>query len=191
VTFQEHEADEAEAMPTAAEERSWLHSTAFWAVLGGISSLVTGMTTLGAVVVGVEQLRETRELSLLDSAYTSWDSLNQASLANPELSCPDTDAKFLKLMSSPDPKSTTGGTYLDRYTAYGNLLITTSEQVLRMAPNDPEWRFRIQERIKCNAPAIRYLMAQGTYDKRYSCRLRHVIAEALVVPAPTCKDEGN
>jgi hypothetical protein len=94
-------------------------------------------------------------------------------------------------MSSPDPKSTTGGTYLDRYTAYGNLLITTSEQVLRMAPNDPEWRFRIQERIKCNAPAIRYLMAQGTYDKRYSCRLRHVIAEALVVPAPTCKDEGN
>jgi hypothetical protein len=178
-------------MPTAAEERSWLHSTAFWAVLGGISSLVTGMTTLGAVVVGVEQLRETRELSLLDSAYTSWDSLNQASLANPELSCPDTDAKFLKLMSSPDPKSTTGGTYLDRYTAYGNLLITTSEQVLRMAPNDPEWRFRIEERIKCNAPAIRYLMAQGTYDKRYSCRLRGLIAEALSAPAPACKDEGN
>ena len=38
-----------QAEPTAAEERSWLRSTAFWAVLGGISSLLTGLTTLAAV----------------------------------------------------------------------------------------------------------------------------------------------
>src|SRR5580698_2097784 len=186
MTFTDPEPAKAEAAPTAAEERSWLHSTAFWAVLGGLSSLLTGLTTIAAVVVGIQQLRESRELSLLDSAYTSWNELNEAGLANPELACADTDAKFQKLMHTPDPKSATGGTYEDRYDAYGNLMITTSEQVLKMAPNDPYWRFRIEERIRCNAPAIRYLMHQGTYEQRYSCRLRWLISDALAAPEPSC-----
>jgi hypothetical protein len=186
MTFSEPTPDEAAETPTMAEERSWLRSTAFWAVLGGISSLLTGLTTLGAVVVGVQQLHEARELALADAAYTSWNALNDASLSNPELACPDTDAKLQKLMETPDPKSATGGTYRDRYTAYGNLLITTSEQVLQMAPKDPYWRFRIEERIRCNAPAIRYLQREGTYEKRYSCRLRGVIAEVLNSPPPKC-----
>jgi hypothetical protein len=190
MTFAEPEPEDS-GPPTAAEERSWLHSTAFWAVLGGLSSLLTGLTTLGAVIVGIQQLHESRELSLQDAAYASWNELSQASLANPELSCPDTDAKLQKLMQTPDPKSTTGGTYRDRYTAYGNLIITTSEQVLQMAPHDPYWRFRIAERIKCNAPAIRFLWREGTYEKRYSCRLRHVIAETLGQPQPACTDDGG
>jgi hypothetical protein len=188
MTFAEPEPDDAEPPPTAAEERSWLHSTAFWAVLGGISSLLTGLTTMGAVIVGIQQLQESRELSLQDKAYTSWNELNQASLANPELACPNTEAKLQKLLTTPDPKSTTGGTYQDRYTAYGNLMITTSEQVLQMAPRDPYWRFRIAERIRCNEPAIRYLMREGTYDKRYSCNLRGVISEVLKQPKPGCSD---
>ena len=179
------------AEPTAAEERSWLRSTAFWAVLGGLSSLLTGLTTIGAVIVGIQQLHESRELSLQDAAYASWNELNQASLANPELNCPDTDAKLQKLFSMPDPKSATGGTFQDRYSAYGNLVITTSEQVLQMAPHDPYWRFRIAERIRCNAPAIRYLQRDGTYEKRYSCRLRHVIAEVLGQPQPACDEAGE
>ena len=72
---------EKEAPPTAAEERHWLHSTAFWAVLGGLSSLLTGLTTIAAVVVGIQQLQESRELSLQNSAYASWNELSQASLA--------------------------------------------------------------------------------------------------------------
>ena len=52
MTFVEPDPRKGEAPPTAAEERSWLHSTAFWAVLGGISSLLTGVTTIAAVVVG-------------------------------------------------------------------------------------------------------------------------------------------
>jgi hypothetical protein len=179
-----------DAAPTAAEERSWLHSTAFWAVLGGISSLLTGVTTIAAVVVGIQQLRESRELSLQDAAYNSWNAFNQASLDNPELACPDTDEKLQKLLNTPDPKSTTGGTYRDRYTAYGNLMITTSEQVLQMAPQDPYWHFRIADRVRCNAPAIRYLRRQGTYEKRYSCRFRGVIAEVLGEPKPAC-DPGS
>jgi hypothetical protein len=177
-----------EGQPTAAEERSWLHSTAFWAVLGGFSSLLTGLFTLGAVIVGIQQLHESRELSLQDAAYASWNELNQASLSNPELNCPNTDAKLQKLLSTPDPRSATGGTLQDRYSAYGNLVITTSEQVLQMAPRDPYWRFRIAERIQCNAPAIRYLQREGSYDKRYSCRLRHVIAEVLSQPPPVCDE---
>jgi hypothetical protein len=177
--------------PTAAEERSWLHSTAFWAVLGGISSLLTGLTTLGAVVVGIQQLHESRELSLQDAAYTSWNELNEASLANPELACPNTDAKLQKLLTTPDPKSSTGGTYQDRYGAYGNLVITTSEQVLQMAPNDPYWRFRIEERVRCNAPAIRLLQRQGTFEKRYSCRLRWVIGSVLGGPMPAACHDGE
>jgi hypothetical protein len=188
MTFAEPGPKEETEMPTAAEERSWLHSTAFWAVLGGISSLLTGLTTLGAVVVGVEQLKESRELSLQNAAYASWSELNQASLANPELACPDTDAKLQKLLTTPDPKSATGGTFRDRYTAYGNLVITTSEQVLQMSPKDPYWRFRIEERIRCNAPAIRYLQREGTYEKRYSCRLRGLISEVLAERPPTCSE---
>jgi len=174
--------------PTAAEERSWLRSTAFWAVLGGFSSLLTGLFTLGAVIVGIQQLRESRELSLQDAAYASWNELNQASLSNPELNCPDTDAKLQKLLTTPAPTSSPGGTFQDRYAAYGNLVITTSEQVMQMAPKDPYWRFRISERIRCNGPAIRCLQRQSTYDKRYSCRLRHVIAETLGQPAPACDE---
>jgi hypothetical protein len=175
-----------EQLPTAAEERHWLHSTAFWAVLGGLSSLLTGLTTIAAVVVGIQQLQESRELSLQNAAYSSWNELNEASLANPELACPNTEAKLQKLQTTPDPKSSTGGTYNDRYTAYGNLVITTSEQMLQMAPRDPYWRFRIEERIRCNAPAIRFLQRQGTYEKRYSCPLRGVIAQVLGQAQPVC-----
>ncbi|MFO1014459.1 MAG: hypothetical protein U1E50_11930 [Caulobacteraceae bacterium] len=46
-----------------------------------------------------------------------------------------------------------------------------------------------EERIKCHAPAIRFLMAEGTYEQRYSCRLRLVIAEAMRQPAPACRPE--
>jgi hypothetical protein len=176
----------SDAPPSAAEERSWLRSTAFWAIVGGVSSLLTGLTTLGAVIVAVQQLNESRQLALTDAAYASWNELSQASLANPELSCPDTDDKLNKLMTTADPRSATGGTYRDRYTAYGNLMITTSEQVLQMAPDDPYWRFRIAERVRCNAPAIRYLMREGTYERRYSCRLRALIAETLGGPRPNC-----
>jgi hypothetical protein len=191
MTLPQPDPAKTDAAPTAAEERSWLHSTAFWAVLGGLSSLLTGLTTVAAVIVGVQQLKESRELSLQDAAYASWNELSQASLANPELSCPDTDAKLLKLFQTPDPKSATGGTYRDRYTAYGNLVITTSEQVLQMAPHDPYWRFRIAERIKCNAPAIRYLQREGTYERRYSCGLRQVIAQTLAEAVPTCQGKGD
>jgi hypothetical protein len=190
MTFNEPEPGEA-ATPTVAEERSWLHSTAFWAVLGGVSSLLTGLTTIAAVVVGIQQLHDSRELSLQDAAYASWNALNEAGLSNPELACPDTDAKLQKLLQTVDPKSATGGTYQDRYTAYGNLMITTSEQVLQMAPRDPYWRFRIAERIRCNAPAIRFLMREGTYEKRYSCRLRQVIAQTLTEPVPACSDSAG
>ena len=189
MTFPEPGPTKADAPPTAAEERSWLHSTAFWAVLGGLSSLLTGLTTVAAVIVGIQQLKESRELSLQDAAYASWNELSQASLANPELTCPDTDAKLQKLLQTPDPKSSTGGTYRDRYTAYGNLIITTSEQVLQMAPRDPYWRFRIAERIRCNAPAIRFLQREGTYERRYSCGLRQVIAQTLTEPPPACQDK--
>ena len=78
MTFTEPELEKAEAPPTAAEERSWLHSTAFWAVLGGVSSLVTGLTTIAAVIVGIQQLSESRELSLQNAAYSSWNELNEA-----------------------------------------------------------------------------------------------------------------
>ena len=154
----------------------------------GFSSLLTGLTTLARGDRRHPAAHELRELSLQDAAYASWNELNQASLANPELNCPETDAKLQKLLSTPDPRSATGGTFQDRYSAYGNLVITTSEQVLQMAPKDPYWRFRIAERIRCNAPAIRYLQREGSYDKRYSCRLRHVIAEVLKQPPPACDE---
>jgi len=186
MTFADPEPEPPESQPTASEERHWLHSTAFWAVLGGVSSLLTGLTTIAAVVVGIQQLSESRELSLRNATYSSWNELNEASLANPELACPDTDEKLQKLFTTIDPKSATGGSYRDRYAAYGDLVITTSEQMLQMAPSDPYWRFRIEERIRCNAPAIRSLQRDGTYEKRYSCRLRRVIAQVLKQAQPVC-----
>jgi hypothetical protein len=164
-------------------------SVEFWALVGGISAIVTAATAVVAVFLGVDQLKTAREVQVMDSTYQSWNALMQAGLANPELVCPNTDEKFAKLMSTVDPRGVGGVTYQDRYGAYGTMMITTSEQVLQMAPHDPYWRFRIEERITCNAPAIRHLMAEGTYEKRYSCRLRRVIAHALSQPQPICKDD--
>lgn len=168
------------------EERSWLRSTAIWSVLGGVATIVTAVTAVLAVYVGIDQIKVARQIQVMDSTYASWNTLNQVTIANPELACPSTDAAFNTLMSTPDPLSKTGGTYQDRYTAYGYMLITTSEQVLEMAPKDPRWEFLIAERIKCHAPAIRFLQKEGSYEKRYSCRLRRVIAGALEQPVPVC-----
>src|SRR5271155_3924287 len=131
-------------------------------------------------------MRGSRELAPPNAAHPSWNELNQASPPHPQFACPNTDAKLQKLLTTVDPKSSAGGTYNDRYAVYGNLMITTSEQVLQMAPKDPYWRFRIAERVRCNAPAIRYLRQQGTYEKRYSCRFRGVIAQVLGEPPPQC-----
>ena len=175
---------------TPREEQHWLRSTAVWSVLGGVATIITAITAVLAVYLGLAQINTARELQAADNAYQSWNLLNQATLDNPDLACADTDEKFTKLMSTPDPKSAMGNTYRERYTAYGYMVITTSEQILRMAPDDEHWKFLISERIKCTAPAIRYLQRQGTYEKRYSCALRRVIAGALNQPAPTCtKDE--
>lgn len=174
-----------------AEERSWLRSTAIWSVLGGVATIITAVTAVLAVYLGLDQIKTARQLQNMDSAYQSWNALNQVTIANPELACPSTDEAFNRLMATPDPASRTGGTYQDRYTAYGYMLITTSEQILEMAPDDPRWRFLIAERIKCHAPAIRFLQKEGTYEQRYSCRLRKVIAGAFGQPAPICaKGEG-
>jgi hypothetical protein len=177
-----------------APPRTWrlvIGSIEFWALVGGVSAIVTALTAVIAVGVGIYQLKITREVTIMDSTYQSWNALNQATLTNPELACPNTDEKFRKLMSTTDPRSVNGETYQDRYTAYGYMLITTSEQILQMAPRDRRWAFLIKERIKCNAPAIRYLQAEGTYEKRYSCRLRRVIADALNQPAPICRKDDE
>ncbi len=174
-------------------QKTWslvIGSVEFWALVGGVSAIITAATAVVAVFVGLDQLRTARDVQVMDSTYQSWNNLNQAMLANPELACPNTEEKFAKLMSTADPKSPTGGTYQDRYTAMGYMMITTSEQLLQMSPGDERWEFLIKERVKCNAPAIRHLMAEGTYEKRYSCRLRRVIASALNQPAPIChKDD--
>jgi hypothetical protein len=164
-------------------------SVEFWALVGGVSAIITAITAVIAVFVGLGQLKIARDLQVMDSTYQSWNALNQAALANPELACPNTEEKFAKLMGTVDPRGVGGVTYQDRYAAYGTMMITTSEQIMQMAPDDPYWRFRVEERIKCNAPAIRHLMAEGTYEKRYSCRLRRVIAHALSQPQPICKDD--
>ncbi len=177
-----------------APPKTWrlvIGSIEFWALVGGASAVITALTAVIAVAIGIYQLKTTREVTIMDSTYQSWNALNQATLANPELACPNTDEKFNKLLSTTDPRSVNGGTYQDRYTAYGYMLITTSEQILQMAPGDERWAFLIKERIKCNAPAIRYLQAEGTYEKRYSCRLRRVIAQALNQPAPICRKDDE
>ncbi len=177
-----------------APAKTWrlvIGSIEFWALVGGASAVITALTAVIAVAVGIYQLRITREVTIMDSTYQSWNALNQATLANPELACPNTEAKFQKLMSTTDPRSVNGGTYQDRYTAYGYMLITTSEQILQMAPGDARWAFLIKERVKCNAPAIRHLQAEGTYEKRYSCRLRRVIADALNQPRPICRKDDE
>lgn len=177
-----------------APPKTWrlvIGSIEFWALVGGVSAVVTALTAVIAVAIGIYQLKTTREVTIMDSTYQSWNALNQAALANPELACPNTEEKFKKLLSTTDPRSVNGGTYQDRYTAYGYMLITTSEQILQMAPGDERWAFLIKERIKCNAPAIRYLQAEGTYEKRYSCRLRRVIADALNQPRPICRKDDE
>lgn len=173
------------------EERSWLRSTAIWSILGGLATIVTAVTAVLAVYVGLDQIKVARQVQVMDSTYASWNAFNQVTIANPELACPNTEAAFNKLMATPDPASKTGGTYQDRYTAYGYMLITTSEQILEMAPDDPRWAFLIAERIRCHAPAIRYLQKEGSYEKRYSCRLRQVIAGALDQPRPVCPKGGR
>jgi hypothetical protein len=172
-----------------APARTWhlvVGSVEFWALVGGISAMITAVTAVAAVFIGVSQLNDAKALQVMNSTYVSWNNLNQATLANPEFACPNTPAKFQKLMTSVDPKSPTGGTYADRYSAYGYQLITTDEQILQMAPHDQRWRFLIMEQMRCQAPAVRYLMTQGTYDQRYSCRLRQIIAEALNTAQPNC-----
>src|SRR5260221_6815159 len=175
-----------------APPKTWrliIGSIEFWALVGGVSAIITAATAVIAVFVGLGQVKAARDGQVMDSTYQSWNALMQAGLANPELVCPNTDEKFNKLMSTPDPRGVGGVTFQDRYAAYGTMMITTSEQIMQMAPDDPYWRFRVEERIKCNAPAIRHLMAEGTYEKRYSCRLRRVIAHALSQPQPICKDD--
>ena len=174
---------------TPKEEAHWLRSTAMWSIIAGVATVITAVTAVLAVFVAVDQLKTARQLQIMDSTYQSWNTLNAATLDNPELACPNTTEKFNILMSTADPRSPIHATYLDRYTAYGYMQITTFEQILKMAPGDRRWEFLIAERIKCQAPAIRHLMAEGTYEQRYSCRLRKVIAGALNVAAPVCRDE--
>ncbi|MDQ0462990.1 hypothetical protein QO010_000738 [Caulobacter ginsengisoli] len=153
--------------------------------------MITAVTAVLAVYLGIDQLNTARQLQAMDSAYNSWNNLNQATLANPELACPNTEEAFQRLMTAKDPKSPIGGTYNDRYTAYGYMLATTSEQILEMAPGDKRWEFLIAERMRCNAPALRYIQKEGTYEKRYSCRLRRVIATALDQPPVACAGKGD
>jgi len=44
--------------------------------------------------------------------------------------------------------------------------------------------------MRCNAPAIRSLMADGTYDKRYSCPPAQVIAGASMSRASGARPEA-
>ena len=174
--------------------RTWslvIGSVEFWALIGGVSAIITAITAVIAVAVGLDQLKIARDLQVMDSTYQSWNALNQATLANPEFACPNTPEKFKVLMTTKDPKSPTGGTYQDRYTVYGYQQITTDEQILRMSPGDRRWEFLIREQMQCQAPAIRYLMAQGTYEERFSCNLRRVIAEAMRVKAVACPKEDD
>lgn len=183
------DADDAELEIAApAEERSWLRSTAFWSVVGGIGTVITAATAVMAVVLGADQLKTARQLQARDSAYNSWNLLNEVTLQNADLACPNTDEKFAKLMTQIDPSSKLGATWRDRYTAYGYMVITTSEQILEMAPNDPRWEFLIRERMRCHAPALRSLQADGTFKQRYSCKLQRIIAEELKQTAPDCTD---
>lgn len=106
------------------EERSWLRSTAFWSVVGGIGSVITAATAVAAVFVAVDQLNTARELQGRDSTFNSWNLLNTVTMENPDLACPNTEEKFRRLMTEQDPESRLGASWRDRYTAYGYMVIT-------------------------------------------------------------------
>lgn len=173
---------ETDEPPTRTERRRlWLVSVEFWALVGGVSALVTAITAVAAVVVGFRQLGEARSISQEQAAYAGFSELQQIGVEHPELWCPNSDATFGALMSQPASAA--------RYSAYGNLVINNSEQLLRMAPGDRRWDFLVRERMRCHAPAIRFLMREGSYERRYSCRLRSLIAEEMRTPRPTCPAE--
>lgn len=171
-----------ESPPPSESRKLWLLSVEFWALVGGISALVTAITAVGAVLIGFAQLNEQRVLQREQSAYEGFAQLQALGVEHPELACPSNDAAFGALMSQPVSEA--------RYGAFGELVINNSEQLLQMAPNDRRWEFLIRERMRCHAPAIRFLMRQGTFDRRYSCRLRQLIAEEMHTTRPTCPTEG-
>src|SRR5438552_15081072 len=79
-----------------APPKTWrlvIGSIEFWALVGGVSAIVTAITAVIAVFVGLGQLKIARDLQVMDSTDQSWNALNQAGLAKPELVCPDTDRK--------------------------------------------------------------------------------------------------
>lgn len=158
-------------------------------LIGAVASIVTTLTAVVAVFIALRQLDEQRTLTARSLAYETWTELQNASLENPDLTCPNTDEAFAKVMSSPDPRSELGGTMAARYTAYGLLVIRNSEELLALAPDDKQMEFVIRERMRCHAPALRFLKKDGTFDKRYSCGLRRLIADELAWPAPDCRVE--
>lgn len=158
-------------------------------VVGAVASIVTTLTAIVAVFIGLRQLEEQRVLTAQSVAYATWTELQLATLDNPDLACPSTQAAFERVMAAPDPNSDTGQTLAARYTAYGLMVITNSEQLLQIAPDDPKMEFVVRERMRCHEPALRFLMKDGTYEKRYSCRLRRLIADELKWPAPECRVE--
>lgn len=175
------ENETSDAVPESEARKWWLLSVEFWALIGGISALITAITTLAAVFVGFRQLGEARAISQEQAAYAGFSELQSIGVEHPELWCPNTDASFGALMAQPASAA--------RYSAYGNLVINNSEQLLRMGNDDGRWNFLIRERIRCHAPAIRYLMREGSYTARYSCRLRQLIAEEMRSPRPGCPAE--
>ena len=170
-----------EPPPATESRRLWLLSVEFWALVGGVSSLVTAVTAVGAVLIGFRQLGEARAISREQAAYEGFAQLAQIGIEHPEMVCPQTDQAFTALIGQPASSA--------RYTAYGHLVITNSEQLLRMAPDDPRWEYLIRERLRCHAPAIRFLMRDGTFERRYSCRLRTMVAEEMSTPRPICPAE--
>lgn len=183
-----HELDIELSSP--AEERTWLKSTALWSVLGGVATIITASTAVLAVYVGLDQVRVARQVQMTESTYSSWATFIQVTISNPELACPNTDKAYQDLLERPDPASKVGGAYRERYAAYSDMMFTTFEQILQMAPDDPRWAFIIAERVQCHAPAIHALQAQPAYAQRYSCQLRQVIAGALDQAVPNCRKDA-
>ena len=67
----------------SAPARTWrlvIGSVEFWALVGGVSAIVTAITAVAAVFVGFDQLKIARDLQTMDSTYQSWNALNQATL---------------------------------------------------------------------------------------------------------------